>query len=441
MGSANLTMGVKGIDKTGAAFNSVKNRARATGAQIRSMLGGALAAAGAYLGFRSIKGGIDELGHLSDIAQKTSMSVDELTKTATAMNILGIQNMGIEQLAKSMDYLQKTTGRSGLDGFLQTIGELGKIEDAAKRGQEAMRIFGRSGMEFMPLINAASDGTDALKGVIAAMGGVSQASANTGDAISDSMTIAAGYVKSIWLDALGSIARSLDDTFAGGAREAAATAGAYFEHWVKSTWRNLVTFGANCGIVFQSFVTNWVETLSAFGDYFKDIFGAILEFAKGMWNTTWDDWKNGRWFGDAPDRFAAAMDKALDNVGPRLANSLSLGDLIDADTSDLDRKLKDKLAAIKNLQKNYDLAAMSTTKRQQMSKPNDLADAAKKTPQVRNTLIMAGNEANKLAALGPQYQNETKKQTKLLEEIAANTKTTAENTEENQDAEKLEVVE
>ena len=52
MANANLTMGINGVDKTAAAFNSVKNRARATGAQIRSIMGGAIAAAGAYLSFQ-----------------------------------------------------------------------------------------------------------------------------------------------------------------------------------------------------------------------------------------------------------------------------------------------------------------------------------------------------------------------------------------------------
>ena len=36
MANANLTMGVTGIDKTGAAFNSIKMRAKATGASIRA---------------------------------------------------------------------------------------------------------------------------------------------------------------------------------------------------------------------------------------------------------------------------------------------------------------------------------------------------------------------------------------------------------------------
>ena len=112
---------IKGVDKSAGAFGSIKNRAAATSTQIRSMVGGALGALGAYFTFRSIKGGIDELGHLSDIAQKTNTSVGDLTQTAAAMNALGIQNMGVDQLGKAFDYMAKTTGRSGMEGFYKTV--------------------------------------------------------------------------------------------------------------------------------------------------------------------------------------------------------------------------------------------------------------------------------------------------------------------------------
>ena len=46
---------------------------------------------------------------------------------------------------------------------------------------------------------------------------------------------------------------------------------------------------------------------------------------------------------------------------------------------------------------------------------------------------MGGNDANRIAVLGPQLQNETKKQTGLLQQIAENTKSTADNTEESAD--------
>ena len=76
------------------------------------MVGGALAAAGAYLSLGAVKGGIDELGHLSDIAMKTSTNVGELTQMTAAFGALGIQNMSVENLAKSFDYCMKVKSES-----------------------------------------------------------------------------------------------------------------------------------------------------------------------------------------------------------------------------------------------------------------------------------------------------------------------------------------
>lgn len=416
MSSSTHQIQLKGVDKTGAAFGSVRNRAAATGAQIRSMLGGALAAAGAYLGFRAIKGGIDELGHLSDVAMKTSTSVDELTQAATAMSVLGIQNMGVEQLAKAFDYMAKTTGRSGMAGFYQTIGEIGKVEDVADRAQMAMKVFGRSGMEFMPLLNAAKDGTEALQGLIGVMPGISDAAAQSADDVSDSMTIAGGNLKKIWHNALGVICRNLGEQFPGGVRQATAAAMVHFGGWVKKAWRTLVWFGTNSSIVFSAAVTNWEEILKSFGEYFKDIFSAIGDFFVGMWNTTWEDWGNGKWFGKGPEMLAAGLEKAVEKAGKKLAPLLELGDLIDLDFGDIDEGLRLELAKIEKLGEWYDKSVKTTRAR---AAEGGGGAMSLKTPAIRNDLITSINEANRIALLGPQLQNETKKQTEIMSKVEA----------------------
>lgn len=95
------------------------------------MLGGAIAAAGAYLGANAFMSGVKELGALSDRAAAASTSVDELTKASTAMSVLGIKGASVEQLADAFARMEKTTGRTGMQGFYQTIEELGKIDDAS----------------------------------------------------------------------------------------------------------------------------------------------------------------------------------------------------------------------------------------------------------------------------------------------------------------------
>ena len=386
---------VQAKDQTSAAFGSIKSRAAATGAQIRSMLGGALAAAGAYLGFRAVKGGIDELGHLSDIAQKTSTSVGELTQTAAAMGALGIQNMGVDQLAKSFDYMAKTTGRSGMAGFYQTIAELGKIEDVAQRGQEAMKIFGRSGMEFMPLINAADTSVEALQTVVAAMPKVPQSAADAGDAMSDAMGFAANQVKSIWLQGLGAICGWFDNEYAGGVREASLTAGNYMEYYAK-------TAAAKCIMWYRKVQ----EYLKRFGDAIGTFVG--VKMAGGSWGEAWD------MAGDAYKQAALEYEDVAKDLEKQEKER----------TERFKREFEDRAIAIKKFQGSYDSAAISIKKRQEKTN-GELEGLALKAPQVRNELILGGNEANRVALLGPQLQNETKKQTGILDRIAENTKNTA----------------
>lgn len=404
MSSSTHQIQLKGVDKTGAAFGSVRNRAAATGAQIRSMLGGALAAAGAYLGFRAIKGGIDELGHLSDVAMKTSTSVDELTQAATAMSVLGIQNMGVEQLAKAFDYMAKSTGRTGMAGFYQTIGEIGKVEDVAQRAQMAMKVFGRSGMELMPLINAADTSVDALSTVVKAMPKIPQAAANAGDAMSDAMGFAAQQAKSIWLQGLGAICGWFDNEYAGGVREASLTAGNYMEYYAKRAV-------SKCLAWYQKIQ----EYLKRYGEYWGTLIGTKM--GGGSWAEA---------FRNAESAWQQAV-KDYDEAAEKI-------DKKDQERAKRFRRdFEDRAIAIKKFQGAYDEAAISVEQRKEKT-GNDLADQLLKTPQIRNELILGGgNEANRVALLGPQLQNESKKQTALLEKIASNTEKVADNTESEGD--------
>ena len=47
-------------------------------------------------------------------------------------------------------------------------------------------------------------------------------------------------------------------------------------------------------------------------------------------------------------------------------------------------------------------------------------------------MLAGGNDTRKLQIMGPQYQNEQRKQTSILEKIAKNTEKTAENTEDSE---------
>ena len=112
MSQSTHQIAIKGKDETASAFKSVQNRAKATSSVISSIMGGAMAAAGAFLGYRAISGTVQELGKLSDLAMKSGTSVNFLTSAATAFQVAGL-DISVESLARSFQYLQKNTGKNG----------------------------------------------------------------------------------------------------------------------------------------------------------------------------------------------------------------------------------------------------------------------------------------------------------------------------------------
>ena len=401
---------IRGVDKSGGAFKSIKGRAATTSAQIRSMVGGALSALGAYMGFRAIKGGIDELGHLSDIAQKTNTNVGELTQTAAALSALGIQNMGVDQLGKAFDYMAKTTGRSGMEGFYKTIDELGKIPDVTKRSQAAMQVFGRSGMEFAPLLNAADSTVDALQTVIAAMPKVPQSAADAGDAMSDAMGFAANQIKSIWLQGLGAICGWFDNEYTGGVREASLKAGNYMEYYAKLAVTKCLAWYRKVQ-----------EYLKRYGEYWGTFIGTKM--GGGSWTEA---------FQNAENAWQEAL-KEYDDVSKELDQKEQ------ERTERFKRNFEERAIAIEKFQGAYEKAAITLDKR----KERDAAQGLEMSRQTRisNDLVLGGsNAATRLQILGPTLQSETKKQTAILEKIAANTEKVADNTEDSGTSESMGVI-
>ena len=374
----------KGVDKTGAMFQSIGARAKATGAQIRSVMGGAIAAAGAYLSLRSIKGGIDELGNLSDMAMKAGTSVDTLTKSALAFQVAGL-NLPVETLAKSFQYLKKQTGEGGMDNFFKVAGEISKIDNAAERGAALVKNFGRSGLELQPLIDGGADAIAKMQTLTEIMPGVSQAAADAGDAASDSLKIFGTGAHNLFLKIVGNIVSMWSEDFPGGIRAGALNA----VNWLETLAKKIKAWVARVG--------NWIGSLG----------GLIYDSITGNWGSAWEVFQGTLRAGE--DDFAARMEAA-------------------------NKSREEYITKLKTLNVD-DLAGAfgggrGTSAAQTAGEAIGEA-AAKAAHRVTNQLMLSGSSAaNRLSVLGPEYQNETKKQTDLLRKIAQNTEKTAENTDE-----------
>ena len=381
MSQSTHNIAIKGKDQTASAFQSIQARAIAAGNRIRRVIGGALAAAGAYLSFRSIVNGINELGSLSDMAAKAGVSVDELTRSATAFQVAGL-NLPVETLAKSFQYLQKNMGKGGLDNFYGVLDAIRKIEDPAKRGAELVRNFGRAGTELLPLIEGGNEAIERIKTLTSLMPGVSQAAADAGDAAADSLTIFGKGAQSLFLRVVGKIVGYWSDDFPGGVRAGALNAVNYVEWFLQRTWAKLTQWGTKAGLLFE-------------------------QIGNMMFN------------GYSYEQAREELDRLMGIVDTEFEGKLA----------DIDKAREDYKSKLAEMEVD-DLANIFGDRNKKEGEERKAAEPAQKKPRVNNELILGESyKAMRLTMLGPET-TELKKQTSLLQKIESNTKRTAEEVED-----------
>lgn len=145
-------------------------------------LAGALVALGGATGFGAlVRGQIDAADAAGKMAQKIGVSTEALSSYMVAARLSDVSNeqlqTGFQQLAKNQADFVRGTGEAreafmalgitteqvnALNGdtaklFDLVAGKLASFEDGANKTALAMRIFGRSGAELIPLINGLED--------------------------------------------------------------------------------------------------------------------------------------------------------------------------------------------------------------------------------------------------------------------------------------------
>ena len=385
MSKSTHQVAIKGVDQTAKTFQSIQARAIATGRRISSIMGGAIAAAGAYLSLRAIKGAVDELGKLSDLAMKAGTSVEFLTKSATAFKVAGL-DVTAESLTRALQYMQKNTGQQGEGAFYETVKTISKIPDAAERARAAVQVFGKSGLEMLPLVNNGEEAIEKMRLLASVMPGVSTAAANAGDAASDALNIFGKGVQTTMLKVVAKIAGWFGAEFPGGVRAGALAAA----NWIE-------IFAKRAGATFRML---------------KDEIGASFQFWKTVAQHGWS---------------TAVAEHELTHR--------QISEDFTSRMMELDDQRNEYLDKLKEL--SIDDLANPFGNRSAMESAGDaLGTAAMK--RISNQLILAGSNAERrLSVLGPTYQNEQKKQTEYLKTIAKNTEKTAENTDGGEDLQVL----
>lgn len=236
--STQLTLKVAAIDATARVFERVASSAMSVTKSIAKWGSVAAVAAGGAFALAA-----KSLGELSDTAMRAGASAKDLTQLSTALNVIGIKGASVDELATAFQRMTKETGEMGTAGFGKVIGKLSQLSTEQERAAAAQKVFGRTGLNFLPLIDmAAKDGVESIKGITAAMPGVSDAAAQAGDKVWDSFTIMGNGVKSIWYEVVGKISSWLDSKFKGGIREAALKGVAYMRYFAKVAWAYIKPF-------------------------------------------------------------------------------------------------------------------------------------------------------------------------------------------------------
>lgn len=190
---------ITAVDQTKAAFESAKRNMAELGDKaswIKDRLGSIGVALGAAFTAGSIMHLVDMLDSLDKLSEKTGITVESLSALRYASETVDVSqetmSKGLARLAKLMgeaaggnDQAVETfraLGISILDGngklrdinsvFTETAQRFSGYEDGAGKAALAMRVFGKSGSDLIPLLNLGQSGLQSMASEAQALGAI-----------------------------------------------------------------------------------------------------------------------------------------------------------------------------------------------------------------------------------------------------------------------------
>ena len=206
-----LEKSLTNLDRKADGLNGTFGRIKG-GAGAMSGALGALVPAVAVGGLTTLaKGAIDAADNLNDLSQRTGVSVESLSRFGAAANDSG---SSVDEVAKAMGKLSKSivdpaskanealksigvsaTDASGKirpmdDVMLDIADRFAKMPDGAQKTALAMELFGKSGMNLIPMLNQGRDALSKYNATITTEG--AQAADKFNDSLNEIARVVAG---------------------------------------------------------------------------------------------------------------------------------------------------------------------------------------------------------------------------------------------------------
>ena len=199
------------LDRKADGLNGTFGKMKGAAAGMSGALG-ALVPAVAIGGLATLaKGSIDAADNLNDLSQRTGVSVESLSKFGAAANDSG---SSVDEVAKAMGKLAKgivdpaskanealkSIGISSTDAsgkvksmdqiMLDVADKFAKMPDGAQKTALAMELFGKSGMNLIPMLNQGRDALSKYNATITTEG--AQAADKFNDSLNEIARVVAG---------------------------------------------------------------------------------------------------------------------------------------------------------------------------------------------------------------------------------------------------------
>lgn len=183
---------------------------------------------------------VDELGKMS---QKVGVSVESLSalKHAAALSDVSLDQLGtgLKQLSKFM-IENNVQGVSVEEQLLRIAEEFGRTNDGAAKTAAAMKYFGKSGADLIPLLNQGRTGIEEMRKEAERLGLVFSAeAAKKAEEFNDNLTRLQGAVQGLSIELAGPLVEALNKV-SKSMLDASKNGGTFFQAIVEG-FRNLVT--------------------------------------------------------------------------------------------------------------------------------------------------------------------------------------------------------